>query len=47
MVGNELRSVATDVTSVVIPDCGHFPAEERPVALLQALQPFLLASAGD
>lgn len=41
MVANELRSVALNVESAVIPDCGHYPAEEQPAALLDALQRFL------
>ena len=41
MVADELRTVAVDVDSVVIPECGHYPAEEQPVALLEALQRFL------
>jgi pimeloyl-ACP methyl ester carboxylesterase len=36
-----MRLVADDVTSLQIPDCGHFPAEETPGALLAALIPFL------
>lgn len=39
-VRDELRTVADNVESVVIPDCGHYPAEERPQALLEALQQF-------
>jgi pimeloyl-ACP methyl ester carboxylesterase len=39
-VGKELRSVATNVQSVVIEGSGHFPAEEKPEALLSALQDF-------
>lgn len=41
MVENELRTVATNVESVIIPECGHYPAEEQPEALLAALQEFL------
>ena len=41
MVEQELRSVADDVQSVIIPDSGHYPAEEQPEALLAALQVFL------
>lgn len=44
MVADELRTVATDVTAVVIPDCGHYVAEEQPAALLTALQSFFLHS---
>ena len=36
-----LRSVATNVESVIIENSGHFPAEEQPEALLDALQRFL------
>ncbi|WP_038498728.1 alpha/beta fold hydrolase [Janthinobacterium agaricidamnosum] len=42
-VEQEMRSLADDVTGVVIPDCGHFVAEEAPHALLAALEPFLRA----
>ena len=41
LVERELRSVALDVQSVIIPDCGHYPAEEKPAELLSALLPFL------
>ncbi|RJG01117.1 alpha/beta fold hydrolase [Noviherbaspirillum sedimenti] len=37
----ELRSVCDDVVSVIIPGSGHYPAEERPEALLAALRDFL------
>lgn len=37
----EMRSVADDVTALVIPDCGHFVQEEAPEALVAALLPFL------
>lgn len=40
MVENEQRNLATDVESFIIPDCGHFPAEEKPEALLAALIDF-------
>lgn len=42
MVENELRTVADDVQSVIIADSGHYPAEEKPEALLSALRRFLL-----
>lgn len=35
------RKIATDVQGAVIPDCGHFVAEEQPVALLEVLSGFL------
>lgn len=38
---NEVRSLADDVSSVVIPDCGHFVPEEAPEGFLDALLPFL------
>lgn len=41
MVERELSAVARDVQSVIFPDCGHYPAEEVPEALLDALQAFL------
>jgi pimeloyl-ACP methyl ester carboxylesterase len=41
LVERELRSVADAVESVIIPDCGHYPAEEKPEALLSALEAFL------
>jgi pimeloyl-ACP methyl ester carboxylesterase len=40
-VEKELRSVATDVQSVIIAGSGHYPAEEKPAELLAALQQFL------
>ncbi|WP_333674922.1 alpha/beta hydrolase [Agrobacterium tumefaciens] len=46
MVENELRTLANDVFSVIIPDCGHYLAEEKPQTLLEALDAFLAAHAG-
>ncbi|EFK10707.1 hydrolase, alpha/beta domain protein [delta proteobacterium NaphS2] len=43
MVEIEQRSLATNVESLIIPDCGHFPAEEKPEALLAALIDFFTA----
>jgi pimeloyl-ACP methyl ester carboxylesterase len=40
-VEGAVRLVADDVTGVVIPDTGHFLAEESPDELLAALTPFL------
>ncbi len=40
-VAEAMRAVATDVTSVVIPDTGHFVAEESPEEMLTALTAFL------
>jgi hypothetical protein len=36
-----MQPVAADVRSVVIPDTGHFIAEESPDELLAELTPFL------
>ena len=38
-----LREFATDVTGGSIPDCGHWVVEERPAAVLSALDAFLAA----
>jgi pimeloyl-ACP methyl ester carboxylesterase len=40
-VANTMKLVADDVQSVVIPDSGHWVAEEAPERLLAALVPFL------
>jgi pimeloyl-ACP methyl ester carboxylesterase len=40
-VADAMRLVADDVEGVVIPDTGHFLAEESPEELLAALTPFL------
>ncbi|MEV0598621.1 alpha/beta hydrolase [Streptomyces sp. NPDC050315] len=40
-VGATMRLAADDVQSVVIPGCGHYPAEEAPEAMLAALTVFL------
>jgi len=36
-----MRLAADDVTSLILPDCGHYPAEEAPEAMLAALVQFL------
>jgi pimeloyl-ACP methyl ester carboxylesterase len=41
-VGETMRQVASDVTSVSLDDCGHYPAEENPEAMLKAVETFLL-----
>jgi pimeloyl-ACP methyl ester carboxylesterase len=41
MVGDTMRLVADDVESLVIPDCGHWLAEQAPDAVLAALTTFL------
>ncbi|MEU7042724.1 alpha/beta hydrolase [Streptomyces varsoviensis] len=40
-VGATMRLAADDVESLVLPDCGHYPAEEAPEAMLSALTAFL------
>jgi len=40
-VGNELKGIANDVQSAVIPGAGHWFAEEAPEATMAALTPFL------
>ena len=44
LVGQAVSAVAPDVQSVVIPETGHFLAEESPEELLAALTPFLAAA---
>jgi pimeloyl-ACP methyl ester carboxylesterase len=41
MVGDTMRLAAEDVLSFVIPDCGHWLAEQAPDAMLAALTEFL------
>ena len=41
LVGATLAPAAEDVTNVVLPDCGHFPAEEAPQSMLAILTEFL------
>jgi len=41
LVGDSVKAVADDVQSAIIPDTGHFVAEESPDELLAALTPFL------
>ncbi len=43
VVGETMGLVADDVTSVVIPGCGHYPAEEAPEAVGEVLGRFLAA----
>jgi pimeloyl-ACP methyl ester carboxylesterase len=43
LVGNAVSAVAPQVQSVVIPETGHFLAEESPEELLAVLTPFLTA----
>ena len=40
LVGDTMRLAADDVKSLILPDCGHFPAEEAPEAMLAALTEF-------
>jgi pimeloyl-ACP methyl ester carboxylesterase len=41
MVGDTMRLTADDVQTLVLPDCGHWLAEQAPDALLAALAEFL------
>ncbi len=43
-VEQEWRTLADNVESVIIPDCGHFPAEEKPEMLLSVLMNFLVSN---
>ena len=43
MVENEWNNLATNVQSLIIPESGHFPAEEKPDDLLDALTRFFTA----
>lgn len=38
----ELRSIADNVESIIINNCGHYPAEEQPEELLSAFQKFFI-----
>jgi pimeloyl-ACP methyl ester carboxylesterase len=40
-MADELRHVATDVTSAVIPNSGHWLMEEQPTATIGAIVAFL------
>jgi pimeloyl-ACP methyl ester carboxylesterase len=40
-VGNTMKLVADDVRTMVLPNCGHWVAEQAPDALLAALTAFL------
>jgi pimeloyl-ACP methyl ester carboxylesterase len=42
MVGTTMALAADDVDSLIIPDCGHYPAEEAPEEMLAALTVFLV-----
>ena len=41
MVGDTMKTIADDVQTLVIPDCGHWLAEEAPEEMLAALTAFL------
>ena len=41
LIADTLALVADDVVNIVIPDAGHYPAEEAPVAVLAAVASFL------
>lgn len=40
-VGATMKRAADHVESIVLPECGHYPAEEAPEAMLSALTAFL------
>jgi pimeloyl-ACP methyl ester carboxylesterase len=40
-VGNAMKLVADDVQTLIIPDCGHWLAEEAPEQMVAALKAFL------
>ena len=44
-MGESLQPYFQDVTSLVVPDAGHFVPEEQPEALAKALLSFLSAAA--
>ncbi|MFD7894275.1 alpha/beta fold hydrolase [Streptomyces sp. NPDC059743] len=41
LVESTMKLAADDLESVILPDCGHYPAEEAPEAMLAALTGFL------
>jgi pimeloyl-ACP methyl ester carboxylesterase len=41
MIGNTMKLTADDVQTLVIPDCGHWLAEQAPDEMLAALTAFL------
>ena len=41
LAGDAMRGLAADVQTVVIPDAGHWVAEQAPEAMLAAMSPFL------
>ena len=41
VAGKTLEPAAEDVTSIVLRDCGHYPAEEAPQDMLAVLNDFL------
>jgi pimeloyl-ACP methyl ester carboxylesterase len=43
VAGGLLRAGATDVRTAVIPDCGHWPAEEQPAALVAIIREFAMS----
>ena len=42
LVAQTLTPVTRDLRSIELPDCGHFPAEEAPAAMLAAVTDFLV-----
>ena len=41
LVPNQIRRYATDMTGIVIEDCGHWIYEEQPQQILEPLRQFL------
>jgi pimeloyl-ACP methyl ester carboxylesterase len=46
LLGQQMKLVASDATTVVLPDTGHWVLEERPDETIDALQRFLPNEAG-
>ena len=46
-VAKLMQTVADDVKGVVIPHCGHYPAEERPEEVVEALLAFFITVGSD
>jgi pimeloyl-ACP methyl ester carboxylesterase len=41
LVPNQIRPYATDMTGIVIEDCGHWIYQEQPQQILERLRQFL------
>ncbi|MFF0267642.1 alpha/beta fold hydrolase [Kribbella sp. NPDC004536] len=46
-VADGLRTLATNVTGIVLDQAGHYPAEQQPEATARAVVDFLLGAGGD